>query len=93
MSIELFPIDIGYYDNHGELGVAGEVEKIASLLAELGVADIERPWWGTDMCDRGGDAVEVRLRDIRTKNRGPVILYWAGHGWENGESATLGARP
>lgn len=89
MSIELFPIDIGIYENHEDFvepSMESIVADVANQLSRFGVS-VTHPW-DTEMTDRDHTAVTSRLIDFRD-GQGSAILYWVGHGSSNGDSSYL----
>src|SRR5206468_11538118 len=79
---QLFPVVIGAYDEHETLDAEPELAVVAGLFAEFG-ADVVP--WNVPMAERGGDAVDRRLRDwSRPDSASDSVLYWLGHGWSDG---------
>ncbi|WP_330179699.1 hypothetical protein OHB26_25065 [Nocardia sp. NBC_01503] len=83
---EFFPIAIGEYKHFENLDVEGELNAIGEILAAFSCNVIE---WDTEMCDRGGDAVNDRLAEWSASVSSQTILYWVGHGWSDDERAAL----
>ncbi|MEU1241125.1 AAA family ATPase [Micromonospora parva] len=83
--VEVFPVPIGAYRHHPPLAVDDEVGRIVELLSEVGGVVVP---WDTPMAERGGDAVSERL-SAWSQSSGSTILYWVGHGWSNGDIASL----
>ncbi|MDX2849222.1 WD40 repeat domain-containing protein [Streptomyces sp. PA03-3a] len=85
--LEFFPIDIGDYRHHPPLPTAEEVEAVAAELAPF--APRYQPWQVAGS-ERTADAVQQRLSEwAHPSSTGNTILYWAGHGESDGETALL----
>ncbi|WP_436535217.1 nSTAND1 domain-containing NTPase [Actinoplanes sp. HUAS TT8] len=84
---ELFPVVVGAYEDHPALAVEPELATVAALFAEFGA---ETEPWAVPMDERGGDAVDRRLRDwSRPGEPADSVLYWLGHGWSDGFDVAL----
>ncbi|MEV6279315.1 hypothetical protein [Nocardia sp. NPDC051832] len=84
--LEFFSIALGMYDHFEQIDVAAEVEAIADILSAFDGHHVD---WDVEMAHRGHDAVNARLSSWSASNRPTTVLYWAGHGWSNGEYASL----
>ncbi|MFI5677608.1 hypothetical protein [Streptomyces cellulosae] len=86
--LQFFPIDIGAYQHHPPLPTGPEVDGVAALLTPFGA---HTDPWDTPLHERGGDAVEERLRHWSTLPGvgGDTVLYWVGHGSSDGGFTTL----
>ena len=94
-ALEVFPVAIGRYDDPDlpDLDVDTPVGRLLELLSGFGAAHVR--WQGAADA-RDADAVETRLRSwARPARPGNSFLYWVGHGWSDGLTASLahGASP
>ena len=88
-TFEVFPIAIGHYDTPGfsTLDVNTQVGRLLELLAEFNAAHNR---WPCPPTGRDAAAVEERLRTwAEPVTPGNSVLYWVGHGWSDGLSASL----
>ncbi|MFI9408490.1 nSTAND1 domain-containing NTPase [Nocardia gamkensis] len=84
--VELFPVGFGIYDNHDPVEVDEEIGKVAELLHAFDAHCVD---WDVDMAARGGDEASARLREWSAGRAVGSVLYWVGHGWSDGISASL----
>ncbi|WTW94138.1 WD40 repeat domain-containing protein [Streptomycetaceae bacterium NBC_01309] len=98
--VHIFPVPVGHYSDPdlADLDVEPQVGRLLDLLAPFGGRHYR---WAAPSHDRGADATQRRLlawsrhetdgRDDEDDPDGPLdtALYWVGHGWSDGISASL----
>ncbi|MFD8563108.1 AAA family ATPase, partial [Streptosporangium canum] len=85
--LEFFPVAIGHYAHHDNLDVQAEVDAIAEILAPFGATPLP---WNTAMADRDRGMIEIRMQQWHIPSTpADTFVYWVGHGWGDGRSATL----